>query len=154
MKDIDKLIEESETILEKATELGIETITPLLCRFSERKHINAERCGKILLSAMKQSNRVYLPVLNEMMSFEKFIAIPSTVKKLIAHCEESEKLNLEKSISAEQVIVLIGPEGDFTPQEVQMATDAGFVPVSLGKSVLRVETAGVFVCSLVQIANQ
>ena len=94
-----KSIDRFEWFLEKATELGIETITPLLCRFSERKHINAERCGKILLSAMKQSNRVYLPVLNEMMSFEKFIAIPSTVKKLIAHCEESEKLNLEKSIS-------------------------------------------------------
>ena len=149
-----KSIDRFEWFLDKATELGIETITPLLCRFSERKHINAERCGKILLSAMKQSNRVYLPVLNEMMSFEKFIAIPSTVKKLIAHCEESEKLNLEKSISAEQVIVLIGPEGDFAQHEIKLANDAGYENISLGEKRLRTETAALHVCSAFALKNR
>ncbi|HRC92511.1 MAG TPA: RsmE family RNA methyltransferase, partial [Bacteroidia bacterium] len=149
-----KSIDRFEWFLEKATELGIETITPLQCRYSERKHINAERCGKILLAAMKQSKRVYLPVLNEMISFEKFITIPSTAKKLIAHCEESEKLTLEKSIAAEQVIVLIGPEGDFAPHEIKLAIDAGYENISLGQKRLRTETAALLVCSAFALKNR
>jgi 16S rRNA (uracil1498-N3)-methyltransferase len=149
-----KSIDRFEWFLEKSTELGIETITPLLCRYSERKHINAERCGKIILAAMKQSNRVYLPVLNEMISLEKFITIPSTAKKLIAHCEESEKLTLEKSIAAEQVIVLIGPEGDFAPHEIKLAIDAGYENISLGEKRLRTETAALHVCSAFALKNR
>ena len=149
-----KSIDRFEWFLEKATELGIEKITPLQCRYSERKHINAERCSKILLSAMKQSNRVYLPLLHEMMSFEKFITTASPAKKLIAHCEESVKITLEKSISAAQIIVLIGPEGDFSQHEIKLANDAGYENISLGEKRLRTETAALHVCSAFALKNR
>ncbi|HRR24805.1 MAG TPA: RsmE family RNA methyltransferase, partial [Bacteroidia bacterium] len=85
---------------------------------------------------------------------EKFITIPSTAKKLIAHCEESEKLTLEKSIAAEQVIVLIGPEGDFAPHEIKLAIDAGYENISLGEKRLRTETAALHVCSAFALKNR
>ncbi len=143
-----KAIDRFEWFLEKATELGVEEITPLLSRYSERKHLNHERCEKILISSMKQSNRLYLPKLNEMISFQKFLEKDFNVTKAIAHCEPSEKKTLQAIlINTKSFLFLIGPEGDFSKEEIQQAVSKNFEHVSLGEKRLRTETAAVHVCS-------
>jgi 16S rRNA (uracil1498-N3)-methyltransferase len=141
-----KNIDRFEWFLEKSTEIGIETVTPLLCRYSERKEVKPERLSKVIVSAAKQSMHCRFPVLNPMISFKEFIAIaPDNVIKLIAHCEESNKTPIQQMLNhSENVIVLIGPEGDFSPEEIQLAIDKGFKPVSLGESRLRTETAALY----------
>ena len=150
-----KNIERLEWFIEKCTEIGIDEITPLLCRFSERKIIKPERLEKIIVSAAKQSLKAYFPVLNPMISFDDFIKRTSGSQRFIAHCYDSEKQYLQTVCNkSEEAIVLIGPEGDFSPEEVEKAIRSGYQAVSLGSSRLRTETAGVFACHTVSLINE
>lgn len=150
-----KNMDRTEWFAEKATEIGIDELTPLLTRFSERKEIKPARIEKILVSAMKQSQKALLPQLNEMIPFREFVARDFSGHKLIAHCHAGEKLSLAKISDTEKdVLILIGPEGDFSEEEVQMALEKGFTAVSLGESRLRTETAALVACHTIHIVNQ
>lgn len=141
-----KNMDRNEWFAEKATEMGIDEITFLDCRFSERKNIKTDRIEKITVSAMKQSLKARLPKLNEMIAFDKFIAQEFSGQKFIAHCYEGEKQELKSVLLPEEAVILIGPEGDFSPEEVEKALAKGFIPISLGKSRLRTETAALSAC--------
>ena len=142
-----KNMDRNEWFAEKATEIGFDELTFLNCRFSERKVIKTERIEKILVSAIKQSLKARLPQLNEMTDFNKFITQPFKGQKFIAHCYEGEKPLLKDVLTkGEDALVLIGPEGDFSEEEVKKAIEKGFVPISLGKSRLRTETAALVAC--------
>lgn len=142
-----KNIERFEWMVEKCTEIGVDEITPLLCRFSERKQLRTDRLEKIILSAAKQSLTAYLPKLNELTDFDTLVRNVAEQDKFIAHCYKEDKRVLRDEIkTGRDAIILIGPEGDFSEQEIQHALSAGFVPVSLGDSRLRTETAGVVAC--------
>lgn len=147
-----KNMDRNEWFAEKATEIGLNELTFLNCRFSERKVIKPERIEKILVSAMKQSLKARLPQLNEMTTFDTFIEQDFRGQKFIAHCYEGEKPLLRNIVrKGEDALVLIGPEGDFSPEEVEKAIAKGFIPISLGRSRLRTETAAlVACCTLVQ----
>lgn len=150
-----KNMDRTEWLAEKATEIGIDELTFLNCRFSERKVIKTERIHKILVSAIKQSLKARLPRLNEMTDFSQFIRKPFDGQKFIAHCYESEKTFLKNCLHpGENALVLIGPEGDFSQEEIQEALIQGFRPVSLGPSRLRTETAALVACHLMNLANQ
>jgi len=137
-----------EWFLEKATEIGIDEITPISCDHSERRKINLERCNKVLLSAMKQSVKFTLPIINPLKEFDQFLKNAQARVKLIAHCTDTEKQGLSNSVEGESdVLVLIGPEGDFSTREIEAAEKSGFQNLHLGESRLRTETAGVVVCS-------
>ena len=137
-----KNMDRNEWFAEKATEIGFDELTFLNCRFSERKVIKMERIEKIVVSAIKQSLKARLPRLNEMTDFDKFITQEFTGQKFIAHCYEGEKPLLKNILKpGEDALVLIGPEGDFSEEEVTKAIEKGFQPISLGKSRLRTETA-------------
>ena len=131
-----------EWFLEKATEIGIDEITPIICERSERKKINQERCNRILVSSMKQSLKYYLPKLNNPIVFNDFIKQKLDGDKFIAHCLNKDKIKLDKSINKKSNI-LIGPEGDFSEKEITLAIKNNFQSLSLGNSKLRTETAGV-----------
>ncbi|MGY8988602.1 MAG: 16S rRNA (uracil(1498)-N(3))-methyltransferase [Flavobacteriales bacterium] len=148
-----KNMERFEWFLEKATEIGIDKITPIICSRSERKVIKTKRCNKILLSAMKQSLKFHLPKLNEPISLTDFLKSNVNGAKYIAHCEKSEKLELRKVNSKEKNLILIGPEGDFSPTEIEMALQNNFKAVSLGTSRLRTETAGIVAVQTINIKN-
>ena len=150
-----KSIDRFEWFLEKATEIGIDEITPVLCDHSERKHLKQERCNKIVVAAMKQSLKLYKPTVNDPISFNDFKTQDlGGRQKFIAHCYDDEKKYLKDLLVKEgRYIVLIGPEGDFSPEEVRSATHAGFIPISLGESRLRTETAGVFACASVNLLH-
>lgn len=144
-----------EWFLEKATEIGIGEITPLLCERSERKTVKPERLEKVLISAMKQSVKAFLPKMNPMTPLGEFLEESIASQKFIAHCNEGNKNHLKNEIIAKgSVMVLIGPEGDFSSEEVEQAEKSGFVSVSLGNSRLRTETAGVVACHIVNLANE
>lgn len=150
-----KNMDRTEWFAEKATEIGFDELTFLNCRFSERKVIKTERIAKILVSALKQSLKARLPRLNEMTDFNKFIALPFQGQKFIAHCYEGEKPLLKDVVRrGEDALVLIGPEGDFSEEEVEKATAHGFVPISLGRSRLRTETAALMACHILNLQNQ
>jgi len=150
-----KNIERLEWFLEKATEIGINRVTPLLCRYSERKEIKTERLEKVMVSAMKQSLKAYLPQLDELTKFNEFIRQPFDGQKFIAHCEEQHRELLKNAIqSGKNYLILIGPEGDFSTEEIESALNAGFLPVSLGDSRLRTETAGVVACHTFNLLNE
>lgn len=150
-----KNIERMEWMVEKCTEIGVDEITPLLCRFSERKQIRQDRLEKIILSAAKQSLTPYLPKLNELTDFQSFVRSVDEQTRFIAHCYEADKRELKTEIrKGQSCVVLIGPEGDFSQQEIDEAMKAGFVPVSLGRSRLRTETAGVVACHTAVLMNQ
>ncbi len=143
-----------EWFLEKATEIGIEEITPILCARSERDRIRHERAEKILMSAMKQSGRALLPKLNPMLAMPDFLEQAEADVKYIAHCRTEPGILVQKPGSANlSWLVLIGPEGDFTPEEVKMAAARGFMEISLGEAVYRTETAGILACQLVNYLN-
>lgn len=149
-KNMDRI----EWFLEKATEIGINRVTPLLCRFSERKEIKHDRLEKVMISAMKQSLKAYLPQLDELTKFNEFVRQPFDGQKFIAHCEEQHRELLKNVvIPCGRYLILIGPEGDFSPEEIEMALAAGFVPVSLGDSRLRTETAGLVACHTFNLLN-
>ena len=150
-----KNMDRNEWFAEKATEIGFDELTFLNCRFSERKVIKTERISKILVSAIKQSLKARLPKLNEMTDFHTFIQQDFKGQKFIAHCYEGEKKQLKEALTpGEDALVLIGPEGDFSEEEVQKAIEHGFVPISLGKSRLRTETAALVACHTLNLMNQ
>ncbi|MCL1942997.1 MAG: 16S rRNA (uracil(1498)-N(3))-methyltransferase [Candidatus Azobacteroides sp.] len=149
-----KNIERIEWFAEKTTEIGIDEITPLRCRFSERRELKNERIEKILVSAMKQSQKAYLPVLHSMIDFDDFIRQDLPGQKFIAHCYESPKDELKKLYEkGSDAIILIGPEGDFSSDEVESAVKNGFRAVSLGNSRLRTETAALVACHTIHVMN-
>lgn len=149
-----KNIERIEWFLEKATEIGINRVTPMLCHHSERKEIKHDRLEKVMISAMKQSLKAYLPQLDELTKFSKFIQQPFEGQKFIAHCDEQYRELLKNAVKPnENYLILIGPEGDFSPEEISMAIDTGFVPVSLGESRLRTETAALVACHTFNLLN-
>lgn len=150
-----KNMDRMEWLVEKATEIGINEITFLRCRYSERKEIKIPRIEKIMISAMKQSQKATLPKLNEMILFEDFVSIPFQGQKYIAHCENEEKPLIKQLYSiGESALILIGPEGDFSSEEIQLAKTHNFAPVSLGESRLRTETAALVACQTFHILNQ
>ncbi len=147
-----KNIERLEWFIEKATEIGIDEITPIICRFSERKIIKTERLEKIIVSAAKQSVKAFFSKLNPLCTFDELLTQNHAKGKFIAHCYEGEKQLLKNAIAGcDDVLILIGPEGDFSKEEVEKAIQAGFKPVSLGESRLRTETAGVMACATVAV---
>lgn len=151
-----KLNDRFEWFLEKAAEIGVSEITPLICEHSERKIVKHERYQKIIVSAMKQSLKAHLPKLNEAISFNDFIAnTPNPDIKCIAHCEEIDKKLLKNVLMPKaDVLILIGPEGDFSNSEIASAIATGFTPVSLGTSRLRTETAAIVACHSVAFINE
>ena len=150
-----KNLDRMEWFVEKATEIGMDTFTPLKCRYSERKNINSARLEKIMVSAMKQSQKSRLPPFDEMMKFEEFIKQPFSGQKFIAHCYDSIKTPLTQACKKNtNTLILIGPEGDFSEEEVAKSIEHGFIPISLGESRLRTETAALVACHSVQVINQ
>ncbi len=150
-----KMNERYEWFLEKATEIGLQEITPIICEHSERKVIKTDRFQRILESAMKQSLHYYLPKLNEPISFRDFINKENKGQKFIAHCEETDKKSLKNELKTNQdITVLIGPEGDFSVKEIQSALEQNYIPVSLGQTRLRTETAAVVACHSVIFKNE
>ena len=150
-----KNMDRNEWFAEKATEIGIDELTFLDCRFSERKTIKIERIEKTMISAIKQSLKARLPIVHEITSFDTFIEQPFDGQKFIAHCYPGEKPLLKDVLQpGEDALVLIGPEGDFSEKEVEKAIEKGFVPISLGKSRLRTETAALVACMTMNIVGQ
>ena len=150
-----KNIERLEWFLEKATEIGVDEITPIICDRSERKEIKTERLNKVIISALKQSVKAYLPRLNEAVKFRNFISEEQAGQKFIAHCMDGEKSSLKDKITlASKYHILIGPEGDFSPEELKMALTTGYFPVSLGNSRLRTETAALEACFEINFLNR
>ena len=144
-----------EWFLEKVTELGIDEITPIICQNSERKVMKPARLNKILVAAMKQSLKAYLPQLNEAITWKEFIRQKFNTDRFVAHLREGSKTPLKKWLKPQQdVMILIGPEGDFSDTEVREAMSSGFVPVSLGKSRLRTETAAIAACHTINLINE
>ena len=150
-----KNLDRVEWFAEKCTEIGIDAITPLCCRYSERREMKVERIRKILISAMKQSLKAVCPQLDEMTDFKSFVRRPFDGDKFIAHCQGHERVLLSQACTAgRDTLVLIGPEGDFSPEEIELALSCGFRPISLGDSRLRTETAGVAACHTLHVINQ
>ncbi|PHR98452.1 MAG: 16S rRNA (uracil(1498)-N(3))-methyltransferase [Leeuwenhoekiella sp.] len=152
-----KLNDRYEWFLEKATEIGISEITPIICDHSERKVVKEDRYERILQSAMKQSLKAYLPKLNAAVSFSEFIGTQAATKtdRFIAHCEETNRFSLKQKLKPKtDVLILIGPEGDFSPAEIDLALKAGFIPVMLGEQRLRTETAAVVATHSVAFVNE
>lgn len=161
-----KLMDRMEWMVEKATEIGFDELSLLDCKFSERKVVKLPRLEKIVVSAVKQSRKAWMPVLHEMEPFKHFIASHPLGRRYIAHCyEEVPRVNLFETLKEkasegeawkddEEVIVLVGPEGDFSIEEVRMAVEAGFISVHLGTSRLRTETAGLAAIMMMQLAQQ
>ena len=162
-----KNMDRTEWFAEKATEIGFDELTFLKCRWSERTVIKTERGEKILVSAMKQSHKAWKPVLNEMMDLKAFLQeieerekeSGKTMQKFICHCYEEEELGEKVALkdalrSGEDVLVMVGPEGDFSVDEVKMAEAKGFQGVTLGKSRLRTETAALVAVHLMNLINQ
>lgn len=145
-----------EWFAEKATEIGIDEITLLRCRFSERREMKSERLERILVSAMKQSEKALKPVLTGMTDFKPFVMQTFPGQKFIAHCyPDAERVSLARIYRpGEDAVILIGPEGDFSEEEIRLAVSRGFVPVTLGESRLRTETAALAACHTVQVINQ
>ena len=151
-----------EWFLEKATEIGIDEITPITCKHSERKVIKKERLDKVVVSAMKQSLKFQLPKLNDATTFQHFIKQDFDGDLFIAHCEETNKKTLKNVLTSrlrskgqeQKITILIGPEGDFSTKEIEMALQQKFIPVSLGESRLRTETAGIVATHSVAFFNE
>mgnify|MGYP003578971299 CR=1 FL=1 len=140
--------------LEKATEIGIQAIIPLVTQRTEKEKFKAERLENILVAAMLQSQQYYLPELAEPQAFEKVVQESNAAQQFIAHCLPGEKVHLQQAMQpGKDTLMLIGPEGDFTPAEVGLALEKGFKPVSLGNTRLRTETAGVVACVLMNAGS-
>ena len=143
-----------EWFLEKATEIGVDEITPILCHHSEKKLISMDRCNRIIEAAMKQSVKAFHPVLNPLIKFEEIIKSSFTGKKLIATCEGDRKSLISTINAGDSVLVLIGPEGDFSEEEINASLRNAFIPITLGNSRLRSETASIAVCLGISLLNQ
>jgi len=150
-----KNIERLEWFLEKATEIGIDEISLIICQRSERKEAKAERLNKIITAAIKQSLKAYHPILNEPKPLSELLKQPFDGQKFIAHCEDGEKLSLSTSLEKQsRYLILIGPEGDFSAQEIDNALHNGFKAITLGDSRLRTETAALEACFEVNFLNR
>ena len=154
-----KMMERIEWMTEKAVEVGVDEISFLNCQFSERRLIKIPRLEKIMISAVKQSHKAWATRLNEIVTFDAFIQQPREGRKYIAHCYEEVPRTylfdeLQKSSVYDETTVLIGPEGDFSIDEVRQAIDAGYISVHLGKSRLRTETAGLSAVMMMQLAKE
>lgn len=150
-----KLNDRMEWFLEKATEIGIDEITPIICKHSERKVIKLERFEKIILSGMKQSLKFHLPKINPAITFNEFIKSNPSGELFIAHCEEQDKKSFKKEIKSNtDITILIGPEGDFSTTEIETALKNNYTPVALGESRLRTETAALVACHSVAFVNE
>ena len=160
-----KLMERMEWMAEKATEVGFDELSLIECQYSERRVVKLPRLEKIVVSAVKQSRKAWMPELHDMISFKQFIASHPGGHRYIAHCydeiprsslfDELRKLPVAQAVpSADPIIVMGGPEGDFAIDEVQMAVEQGFVSVDLGKSRLRTETAGLAAIMMMHLAQQ
>lgn len=150
-----KMNDRYEWFLEKATEIGITTVTPIICDNSERKVVKLERFEKITQSAMKQSLQCYLPKIQNAISFSDFIKQNISGQKVIAHCDSGSKKSLKEVLKPNSsVTILIGPEGDFSVKEIEMAIVNGFIPVTLGETRLRTETAAIVACHSVAFINE
>lgn len=152
-----KVIDRVEWTLEKATEIGIDEFSLLNCAFSERRNVKLERLDKIVVAAVKQSRKAWKPLLNDLQPFENFVKQPRKGAKYIAHCyAEIDKKDLYGELlqlnGDEEVTILIGPEGDFSIDEVRLAMSKGYVPISLGQSRLRTETAALASTMIAQLA--
>ena len=148
-----KNMDRMEWMLEKCTEIGFDEISMLECDHSERRQAKEERLEKIAVASMKQSLKAYLPRVNPMSSFKEFVQKCDTELKFIAHCSGQRDLLSRVYAKGRSVTVLIGPEGDFSPREVELAKQHGFVAVSLGSSRLRTETAGIAAVHTISILN-
>lgn len=149
-----KNINRLEWFLEKATEIGVDKISPMICQRSERKVVKTERLNKVITSAMKQSLKAFHPELDDSLNFREIIKTEFPGQKFIAYVEEGEHPLLQSLYTpGGDALILIGPEGDFSPEEVEQAKENGFQVVSLGESRLRTETAGVVAVHTVAIAN-
>ncbi|MBT8317515.1 MAG: 16S rRNA (uracil(1498)-N(3))-methyltransferase [Lutibacter sp.] len=150
-----KLNDRFEWFLEKATEIGIDEITPIICEHSERKVVKPERLEKIIQSAAKQSLKYHFPKLNEPVTFNQFINSNFDGQLFIAHCEETAKKSLKTALKPKlDTTILIGPEGDFSIKEIMQSLVHNFIPVSLGESRLRTETAGIVAVHSVAFTNE
>ena len=150
-KNIDRL----EWFLEKATEIGIDEITPIICDRSERKIVKEDRLEKVVTAAVKQSLTAYHPKVNQAVTFAQFLAKQSDGNKLIAHCMDGDKSYIDQLIKpTETCLLLIGPEGDFSPAELEIALQNGYKPVTLGNTRLRTETAALAGCFEVNFLNR
>ena len=150
-----KMNDRLEWFLEKATEIGIHEITPIICDHSERKVYKIDRAEKIIQAAMKQSLHYYLPKINEPISLSHFVKSNIDGQKFIAHCEETDKKSFQKEIAKnEKVTILIGPEGDFSAKEINLAIANQFIPVTLGNTRLRTETAALVACHTIALLNE
>lgn len=148
LKNADRL----EWMFEKITEIGITNIIPLLCKRTEQQRFRTERMQQILVSAMLQSQQCWLPQLQEPTDVKKLIEQANQQQKIIAHCEEDKKNEIADLPKSNDSLILIGPEGDFTPEEIALALKAEFIPITLGKTRLRTETAGLVAITL--LANR
>ncbi len=150
-KNVDRI----EWLVEKLTEMGVDRIVPLLCRHSERKNINTDRLYRIAVAAMKQSLKASLPVIDELTHIADFIGECNDSQKFVAYCAD----NVDRKILARELApgtataLMIGPEGDFSTEEIGMALSAGFMPVSLGESRLRTETAAMAAAQTFHVIN-
>ncbi len=150
-----KNIARFETFIEKATEIGIDKIIPFVSRYSERKTIKPERLDKVIISAVKQSKAFFKPVLENLTNFENIINSGFKGEKYIAHCYNSDTKKQIKEVyeKGKDVLILIGPEGDFSKEEVQKAVKKGFKEISLSDARLRTETAGIVACQIIDFMN-
>jgi len=149
-----KMNDRLEWFLEKATEIGIHEITPIICDNSERKVYKIDRAEKIVQSAMKQSLQFYLPKINEPISYSQFVKQSFNGQQFIAHCEETERKAFQNEIKPnEKITILIGPEGDFSSKEIKLAIENQFIPVTLGNTRLRTETAALVACHTIVVKN-
>lgn len=150
-----KMNDRLEWFLEKATEIGIHEITPIICDHSERKVYKIDRAEKIIQAAMKQSLHYYIPKINEPISFSQFVKSNIDGQKFIAHCEETDKKSFKNEVKKdEKVTILIGPEGDFSTKEINLAIVNNFIPVTLGNTRLRTETAALVACHTISLINE
>lgn len=156
-----KALDRMEWMAEKATEIGFDELSFMKCQFSERRLMRTERLDKIIISAVKQSRKAWKPRVNAMVSFKDFIQKPFEGRKFICHCyEEFEKKDLFSELQqlsasgSSDVTILIGPEGDFSAEEVKRAMEHGYESVSLGASRLRTETAGVMAVAMAHLARR
>lgn len=150
-----KMNDRFEWFLEKATEIGVDNITPIICEHSERKIIKPERFERILQSAMKQSLQCYLPKLHNAIPFQDFLKHNFTGDLFIAHCEEAQRKSLKSQLKPKtNITILIGPEGDFSVKEIKTALQNNFIPVTLGETRLRTETAAIVACHSIAFVNE
>ena len=151
-----KNIDRTEWFLEKATEIGLDRYIPLECKHSERKTINLDRCNRVVVSALKQSIKAYIPEITPITKFSDLVSQHFDGDKFIAHCQESDEKRLlrDACTKGSNTLILIGPEGDFSSSEIALAHQYGFKDISLGTARLRTETAGLAACHTIALINQ